>query len=94
MKIEMLPLSFAEFYELVGGDRRDAWNRYFTNGGLPYTAYIHDGEILHDYLLGIYNTVNCLKDNKKVYCRKIRNFPAVFFTIFSFGLESIKNYNT
>ncbi|MCI5751549.1 MAG: ATP-binding protein [Oscillospiraceae bacterium] len=61
IEIEMLPLSFAEFYELVGGDRRDAWKRYFTNGGLPYTAYINDEEILHDYLLGIYNTV-LLKD--------------------------------
>lgn len=61
IEIEMLPLSFAEFYELVGGDRRDAWKRYFTNGGLPYTAYINDEDILHDYLLGIYNTV-LLKD--------------------------------
>lgn len=61
IEIEMLPLSFAEFYELVGGDRRDAWKRYFKNGGLPYTAYINDEDILHDYLLGIYNTV-LLKD--------------------------------
>lgn len=61
IEIEMLPLSFAEFYELVGGDKRDAWKRYFSNGSLPYTAYINDDEILHDYLLGIYNTV-LLKD--------------------------------
>lgn len=61
IEIEMLPLSFSEFYELVGGDRRDAWKRYFTNGGLPYTAYINDEDILRDYLLGIYNTV-LLKD--------------------------------
>ncbi len=35
VEIEMLPLSFAEYFKLVGGDKRDAWIRYFTNGGLP-----------------------------------------------------------
>lgn len=61
IEIQMLPLSFAEYFELTGGDKRDAWNRYFLNGGFPYTAYIDDAEILRDYLMGIYNTV-LLKD--------------------------------
>ena len=61
VEIQMLPLSFAEYWELVGGDKRDAWMQYFANGGLPYTAYIEDEEIRSDYLSGIYNTV-LLKD--------------------------------
>ncbi len=61
MEIQMLPLSFAEYYELTGGDRRDAWNRYFQNGGFPYTAYIEEADIRRDYLQGIYHTV-LLKD--------------------------------
>lgn len=61
VEIQMLPLSFAEYWELVGGDKRDAWKQYFVNGGLPYTAYIEDEEIRSDYLSGIYNTV-LLKD--------------------------------
>lgn len=61
IEIPMLPLSFAEYYELVGGDRRDAWNRYFKNGGFPYTALIEDEDIQREYLLGIYHTV-LLKD--------------------------------
>lgn len=61
VEIQMLPLSFSEYWELVGGDRRDAWKQYFVNGGLPYTAYIDDEEIRSDYLNGIYNTV-LLKD--------------------------------
>lgn len=59
--INMLPLSFAEYCELVGGHRRDAWNRYFRNGGFPYTASIEEEEVLRDYLQGIYHTV-LLKD--------------------------------
>lgn len=61
MEIQMLPLSFAEYLELAGDDRRDAWNRYFVNGGFPYTAYIEEEEIRRDYLQGIYHTV-LLKD--------------------------------
>lgn len=87
IEIEMLPLSFAEFYELVGGDRRDAWKRYFTNGGLPYTAYINDEEILHDYLLGIYNTV-LLKD---VVERKKVQDVALLKSVIKFLFDNIGN---
>lgn len=61
MEIRMLPLSFAEYYELAGGEKRDAWNTYFASGGFPYTAYIEDEDIRRDYLQGIYHTV-LLKD--------------------------------
>lgn len=87
IEIEMLPLSFSEFYELVGGDRRDAWKRYFTNGGLPYTAYINDEEILHDYLLGIYNTV-LLKD---VVERKKVQDVALLKSVIKFLFDNIGN---
>ncbi len=61
IEINMLPLSFAEYYELVGGDKRNAWNGYYRNGGFPYAAVIKDEDIRRDYLTGIYNTV-LLKD--------------------------------
>lgn len=61
VEMQMLPLSFAEYYTLVGGDRREAWNAYFVSGGFPYTAYIEEEDIRRDYLQGIYHTV-LLKD--------------------------------
>lgn len=61
IEIRMLPLSFAEYSELVGGSRREAWNAYFRNGGFPYAAQLEDSEIRTDYLSGIFNTV-LLKD--------------------------------
>lgn len=61
MEVQMLPLSFAEYYELIGVDRKEAWNAYFVNGGFPYTAYIEEEDIRRDYLQGIYHTV-LLKD--------------------------------
>ncbi len=61
IEISMLPLSFAEYFELVGGDKRDAWNGYFRNGGFPYAAGIEDEHIRREYLMAIYNAV-LLKD--------------------------------
>lgn len=61
IEIGMLPLSFAEYFELIGGERRDAWNAYFRYGGFPYLASVDDDEIRRDYLSGIYHTV-LLKD--------------------------------
>ena len=61
IEINMLPLSYAEYHELIGGDRRDTWNSYYRRGGFPFAATIQDDEIWHDYLLGIYHTV-LLKD--------------------------------
>ena len=61
IEISMLPLSFGEFYELRGGDKRDAFTAYFRTSAFPYAAGIADAEIRTDYLRGIYNTV-LLKD--------------------------------
>ena len=61
IEIAMLPLSFKEYYELIGGDLRNTWNSYFRNGGFPYIANTSDDDIRGDYLEGLYNTV-LLKD--------------------------------
>ncbi len=61
VEIHMLPLSFAEYYKMVGGDKREAFQSYYRRGGFPYAAGIEDIEIYRDYLQGIYNTV-LLKD--------------------------------
>lgn len=59
--LQILPLSFKEYYSLVGGDKREAWRAYFSQGGFPYLTQIDNPEIRRDYLQGIYNTV-LLKD--------------------------------
>ncbi len=34
-EIRVHPLSFSEFYNAFDGDKKDAWNEYYTYGGLP-----------------------------------------------------------
>ena len=57
IEIKMLPLSFKEYNELMGGNIKDNFKKYFINGGFPYTTQLHDNEVLKDYIEGIYNTV-------------------------------------
>lgn len=61
IEIEMLPFSFKEYLEMVGGTKEDCWNDYFQNGGFPYATNIKDEDLRIDYLRGIYHTV-LLKD--------------------------------
>jgi uncharacterized protein len=61
MEISMLPLSFKEFYEARGGNRREMFTEYYRAGAFPYTISIEDEGVRKDYLRGIYNTV-LLKD--------------------------------
>ena len=87
IEIGMLPLSFAEYYELVGGDKRDAWNSYYRNGGFPYTAAILDDDICRDYLMGIYNTV-LLKD--VVARKRISDIP-LLESVIKFIFDNVGN---
>lgn len=87
IEIRMLPFSFAEYYELVGGDKRDAWNGYFRNGGFPYTAAIEDEDIRRDYLTGIYYTV-LLKD---VVSRKRISDVPLLESVIKFLFDNVGN---
>lgn len=63
IEINMLPLSFAEFCEIKGGDNKDGlFAEYMKNGAFPYVALLKNPEEQVDvYLEGIYNTI-ILKD--------------------------------
>lgn len=55
-QIRLYPLSFAEYYSAVGGDRREAWESYYTFGGLPLIlSYRTDRDKSH-YLQSLFQT--------------------------------------
>ena len=55
--IHVNPLSFAEFYSVVGGDKQDAWREYYTYGGLPLIQSFETEEKKINYLKGLFETV-------------------------------------
>lgn len=60
-EIRVHPLSFAEYFEVIGGDKRDALNNYYTYGGLPAAALMSSAEEKIAYLKDVYRTIY-LKD--------------------------------
>lgn len=60
-EIRVHPLSFAEYYEGVGGDKGQALADFYTYGGLPAVAKMQTNEEKKAYLKEIYQTIY-LKD--------------------------------
>ena len=60
-EIRIHPLSFSEYYEVIGGEERQALETYYLYGGLPAVAQIETPEAKQNYLREIYETVY-LKD--------------------------------
>lgn len=60
-EIRVRPLSFAEYYEGVGGDKRDALEDYYTYGGLPAVAKLNTPEEKEAYLKDVFCAIY-LKD--------------------------------
>ncbi len=53
-EIRVFPLSFAEFYEAYEGDKRGAWQDYYTYGGMPVTLTYETHEEKSRYLKDLF----------------------------------------
>lgn len=89
VEIQMLPLSFAEYYSSVsveGRNRNQIFDDYLTYGSFPYVATLRkERPIVSTYLDGIYNTI-LVKD---VATRKNINDISVLESITKFLCSSI-----
>ena len=69
-EIRVYPLSFAEFYEKYEGDKRGAWQDYYTYGGMPFLSTLDSHEEKGKYLKDLFERTY-IKD--VVERNKIRN---------------------
>ncbi len=56
-EVHVHPLSFAEFYAAFAGDKRDAWQEYYTYGGMPYVCRLPDHRSKAQYLAGLFENI-------------------------------------
>ena len=54
-EIRVYPLSFVEFYSEYDGDKRGAWQDYYTYGGMPYAASLESHEEKSRYLKDLFD---------------------------------------
>lgn len=73
-EIRVHPLSFAEYYETVGGDKYEALETYYLYGGLPGVAQLKSPIEKQNYLREIYETVY-IKD--VIDRNHLRNFNGI-----------------
>ena len=67
-EIRVHPLSFAEYYSAVGGDKRDAFDEYAFYGGMPLVISRPDDAAKMKYLSSLFAEVYLkdIVDRKKV----------------------------
>lgn len=56
------PLSFSEFYDAFEGDKRDAWQEYYTYSGMPMTLSLDSHERKSRYLRDLFERTY-IRDN-------------------------------
>lgn len=69
VKLNVLPLSFAEYLSVNESNIDNAFAQYLRFGGLPYLTNIQNIDMINDYIEGIYNTV-IIKDIEERQNRK------------------------
>lgn len=82
-EIRVYPLSFAEFYSAVGGDKSEAWKDYFTYGGLPHVLQLDSHAKKARYLENLYNTVYRADLQEREGISKIKEFDELVRTVAS-----------
>ena len=73
-EIRVNPLSFAEFYNAYDGDKRNAWQEYFTYGGLPLVMMKQGHEEKAKYLQTLFDKIylsDIMERNKINYEKSI-----------------------
>lgn len=85
IEIQVYPLSFAEYYSFIGGEKRDCFNEYMKYGGFPYAATESNEQSKTEYLQMLENTI-ATKDVIDRY--KLRN-PGLFEAVYDFLCSNI-----
>ncbi len=85
IEIRVYPLSFAEYYSYVKGDRRTAWNNYLKYGGFPYVASENNEQAKIDYLNMLESTIA----TKDIIDRYNLRHPELFNAVYDFLCSNI-----
>ena len=90
-EIRVNPLSFGEFYNAFAGDKRDAWQEYYTYGGLPLVMQKRGHEEKAKYLSTLFDTIylsDIMERNKILHEKSVLDD---ILNIVSSGVGSLTN---
>lgn len=85
IEIKVYPLSFAEYYSYVKGDKRAQWNKYLKYGGFPFVAKESDEQAKIEYLNMLESTIA----TKDIIDRYNLRHPELFNAVYDFLCSNI-----
>ena len=92
-EIRVNPLSFAEFYNAFDGEKRYAWQEYYTYGGLPLVMAKKNHDEKAKYLQSLFDTIyisDIMERNKLAYEKSVLDD---ILNIVSSSIGSLTNAN-
>ena len=89
-EVHVYPLTFAEFYAAYDGDKRDAWQEYYTYGGMPYVSRLKDHRSKAQYLTDLFENIY-IKDILERHSIQDKNILDDLLDVVSSSVGSLTN---
>lgn len=89
-EVRVYPLTFAEFYASFEGDKHDAWQEYYTYGGMPYVSRLKDHRSKAQYLTDLFENIY-LKDILERHNIQDKNVLDNLLDVISSAVGSLTN---
>lgn len=89
-EVRVYPLSFAEYVSAYPGDKYDAWNDYYTYGGLPLILSRKTDELKTGYLTNLCKELY-LKDIENRYNLRGDNVMPALLSVLASAVGSLSN---
>lgn len=90
-EIRVFPLSFAEFYDAYKGDKREAWQEYYTYGGMPMTLEMDTHERKSKYLRDLFERTYIKDIMERNKIKNDEEIMAILLDILASGIGSLTN---
>ena len=90
-EIRVFPLSFAEFYDAYEGDKREAWQEYYTYGGMPMTLEMDTHERKSKYLRDLFERTYIKDIMERNKIKNDEEVLAILLDILASGIGSLTN---
>ena len=90
-EIRVYPLSFAEFYNEYEGDKRGAWQDYYTYGGMPLATSLESHEEKSRYLKDLFDRTYIKDVLERHEIRNDTEVLDILLDVLASGIGSLTN---
>ena len=90
-EVRVFPLSFAEFYDAYEGDKREAWQEYYTYGGMPMILEMDAHERKSKYLRDLFERTYIKDIMERNKIKNDEEVLAILLDILASGIGSLTN---